>query len=95
MRFLSVNSDSFLIELSSLEETLALYSKLQNLHLNGIKDRMCLPLYRVWHLTEILTGSDMAKGFMTDILKHIVTYTALAYVTIVSFMTACRRKTGT
>ena len=38
MRFLSVNSDSFLIELSSLEETLALYSKLQNLHLNGIKD---------------------------------------------------------
>ncbi|MDR0237420.1 urea amidolyase family protein [Acinetobacter sp.] len=38
MRFLSVNSDSFLIELASLQETLALYSKLQNLHLKGIKD---------------------------------------------------------
>ncbi len=38
MRFLSVNADSFLIELSSLEETLALYSELQNTHLNGIKD---------------------------------------------------------
>jgi allophanate hydrolase subunit 1 len=38
MRFLSVNADCFLIELSSLEETLALYSKLQNLQLNGIKD---------------------------------------------------------
>ena len=38
MRFLSVNADCFLIELSSLEETLALYSKLQNAQLKGIKD---------------------------------------------------------
>lgn len=38
MRFLSVNTDCFLIELSSLEETLALYSKLQNAQLKGIKD---------------------------------------------------------
>lgn len=38
MRFLSVNADCFLIELASLEETLALYNKLQNTQLNGIKD---------------------------------------------------------
>lgn len=38
MRFLSMNADCFLIELSSLEETLALYSKLQNEKLKGIKD---------------------------------------------------------
>ena len=38
MRFLSVNADCFLIELDSLEETLALYNKLHTLHLNGIKD---------------------------------------------------------
>ena len=31
MRFLSVNLDSFLIELNSLEETLALYRQLQQL----------------------------------------------------------------
>ena len=35
---LSVNADCFLIELASLEETLALYNKLQNTQLNGIKD---------------------------------------------------------
>ncbi|MEG2921488.1 MAG: 5-oxoprolinase/urea amidolyase family protein [Acinetobacter sp.] len=38
MQFLSVNADCFLIELSSLEETLALYSKLQNAQLKGVKD---------------------------------------------------------
>ena len=38
MQFLSVNADCFLIELSSLEETLALYSQLQNVQLKGIKD---------------------------------------------------------
>ncbi|WP_043971548.1 MULTISPECIES: 5-oxoprolinase subunit B/C family protein [Acinetobacter] len=38
MRFLSVNVDCFLIELTSLEETLALYNTLQNRPLNGIKD---------------------------------------------------------
>ncbi|ENX34795.1 TIGR00370 family protein [Acinetobacter colistiniresistens] len=38
MRFLSVNADCFLIELASLEETLALYNTLQNTPLNGIKD---------------------------------------------------------
>ena len=38
MRFLSVNVDSFLIELASLEETLALYSKLQQVKLDGIKE---------------------------------------------------------
>ncbi|ENX12588.1 TIGR00370 family protein [Acinetobacter sp. CIP 64.2] len=38
MRFLSVNADCFLIELVSLEETLALYNTLQNRPLNGIKD---------------------------------------------------------
>lgn len=38
MRFLSVNVDSFLIELTSLEETLALYSKLQHMQLKGIKE---------------------------------------------------------
>jgi KipI family sensor histidine kinase inhibitor len=38
MRFLSVNSDCFLIELSSLEETLALYQQLQHAEAKGIKD---------------------------------------------------------
>ena len=38
MRFLSVNADCFLIELASLEETLALYNKLHTMQLNGIKD---------------------------------------------------------
>lgn len=38
MRFLSVNADSFLIELASLDETLALYSRLQNVALQGISD---------------------------------------------------------
>ena len=38
MRFLSVNADCFLIELDSLEETLALYNKLHTMQLNGIKD---------------------------------------------------------
>lgn len=38
MRFLSVNADSFLIELSSLEETIALYSKLHSLNVTGILD---------------------------------------------------------
>ncbi|SPL69577.1 5-oxoprolinase subunit B/C family protein [Acinetobacter stercoris] len=38
MRFLSVNADCFLIELASLDETLALYSKLQDTQIKGIKD---------------------------------------------------------
>ena len=38
MRFLSVNADCFLIELASLEETMALYSQLQSRQLQGIKD---------------------------------------------------------
>ena len=33
MRFLSVNADCFLIELASLEETLALYNKLHTVDL--------------------------------------------------------------
>ena len=38
MRFLSVNTDSFLIELASLEETIALYSQLNHAQLQGIVD---------------------------------------------------------
>lgn len=41
MRFLSVNADCFLIELSSLAETMALYRQLQTVQLKGIKD--CIP----------------------------------------------------
>lgn len=38
MRFLSVNRDSFLIELSSLQETLALYNALRQSQINLIRD---------------------------------------------------------
>lgn len=38
MRFLSVNADCFLIELASLEETMALYNQLQSRQFQGIKD---------------------------------------------------------
>lgn len=41
MRFLSVNVDSFLIELQSLEETIALYKALQHQSFVGIED--CIP----------------------------------------------------
>ena len=38
MRFLSVNADCLLIELASLEETMALYNQLQSRQFQGIKD---------------------------------------------------------
>jgi KipI family sensor histidine kinase inhibitor len=38
MRFLPVNTDCFLIELDSLEETLALYNQLHSMKFKGIKD---------------------------------------------------------
>lgn len=38
MRFLSVNADSFLIELTHLDETMARYSQLQAVKLHGVKD---------------------------------------------------------
>lgn len=70
MRFLSVASDSFLIELSSLEETLALYRTLLVAALHGVQDLIPAaktvlvlfdPIYTDFHqLKQHITALEMA-----------------------------------